>query len=205
MSGGKAATSPAPREAAAHHLDEMLIAGAESVLSLEVRVKGGVFKPARLVEREGQRVVWQVGDVEVRVFFACSASTVGVKRGRGPDEDESTDSAVWGMAAKKVFGSLLESSPAAPASPAASAVSPAANQAAAASAVPAAAKQAMQVSPAELIGLLPAAWAAGTVKLGADGKLTSRAKKLKEGERSFKCGQCGSGCFPAPKLTLPRC
>ncbi|KAJ1484941.1 hypothetical protein T484DRAFT_1795473 [Baffinella frigidus] len=155
-------------------LAEMLIAGAESVLSLEVRLAGGVFKSARLVEREGQRAVWQVGDVEVRVFFASGASSGG-KRNRLEEAD------VWGGKAAKIE--------AAPSSPAASASPSQAMQAV----------QAVQVPPVEAPGNAPQAWAAGTVRLGADGLLTN-AVKMKEGERSFKCGQCGKGFVTAPDL-----
>jgi len=176
MSGSKAAaSSPSAltREAAAHSMGEMTVAGAESVLSLEVRVAKGVYKAARLVEREGQRAVWQVGDVEVRVFFACGAFSG--KRGR---LEEASD--VWGKAAKeakKEEGDTV-SSPAAPAPPAHPA--------------PAVEEQRVEV-PANA----PEAWAAGTVRLGPDGLLTrSAALEATQGQSDgffsqlpYKCHQ----------------
>ena len=180
MSGGKAtASSPSAmtREAAALSMGEMMIAGAESVLSLEVRVAKGQYKAARLVEREGQRAVWQVGDAEVRVFFACGA--LSGKRGR---LEEASD--VWGKAAKeaKKEEGDIASSPAPPAAPAPPA--------------PVAEDQRVEV-PVNA----PEAWAAGTVRLGPDGSLTSAKITMKEGERTFKCEQCGKGFVnPTPQL-----
>ena len=209
MSGGKAAASPAasakrirrvrdgPRTEGyyddglktAGSFGPMIAAGAESVLSLEVRLSNGVFKPARLAERAGQRAIWQLGDVQIRVFFASGSSTFGVKR--TPEDSPE----VSGRAKRKREGggSPAESSPgaspAAPAAPATPAVEVPDTQGI--RGVPAAWQS--QESQEPQIRGVPAAWAAGTVTLGADGMLTSRKKRFKEGERSFKCKQCGKG------------
>jgi len=193
MSGAGAAASPAASAkrkrrvlledpagskdpAPAGSFGPMIIAGAESVLSLEVRLSKGLFKPARLVERAGQRAIWQLGDVEIRVFFASGSSTFGVKR---PPEDSPAES---GKAKRKREGGGSPEE-----------FSPGASPAAAATPGLETAAPAVEVPDTQGIRGVPAAWAAGTLTLGADGMLSSRKKKFKEGDRSFKCGQCGKG------------
>jgi len=194
MSGGKAAASPAAsakksrpvpaserekvRVDPAGSFGPMIIAGAESVLSLEVRLSNGVFKPARLVERAGQRAIWQLGDVEIRVFFASGSSSFGVKPPLKRTPEDSPEVSGRAKRKREGGGSPAESSPgASPAAPA----------------TPGTAAPAVEVPDTQGIKGVPAAWAAGTVTLGADGMLTSRKKRFKEGERSFKCEQCGKG------------